>query len=159
MTNPSPHRYLDREAETAVLARLARYNVTGFDEAGSDRPPRGLPGDALSDVSLAVEFGKDSALQRPAGDEITADDVVDALRLVPGERFRLEYTECGLIEAAMNRGLTWEMLASRLGYTSKQAIQQRYRRLGGHKTWAPDRPRPITGKDQHAPAAGDTAAG
>jgi hypothetical protein len=143
MTNPSPHRYLARKAETEVLARLDRYNAS-YNTPGQ---PRILPADALSDVHLALSFGKEATVPRLAGDEILADDVVDALRLIPGERFRLDYFEQDLIEAAMNRGLTWDQLADQLGYPSKQAMQQRYRRLGGRKTWAPARDRPAAVKE------------
>ncbi|WP_406693313.1 hypothetical protein REH65_33300 (plasmid) [Saccharopolyspora sp. ID03-671] len=114
------------EAQDAITARLQRL-VPG---SGSDRPP--LMDDLLAAVciNLALEDGRDLA----------ADDLVDALRIVPDQRARLELDERKLLEAALDRGATWESLAERLGWRSRQALQQRYRRLGGTRTWPTRRP-------------------
>jgi hypothetical protein len=88
-----------------------------------------VPGDATQD-----------ALGLPCGDAVSAADVIAALRLVPGERRDLDFAEAALIEAARDRGETWESLGAALGTRSGQAMQQRYKRLGGTRTWPTRRP-------------------
>ena len=81
------------------------------------------------------------------GEQVTADDVVDALRLVPGEHVSLEAQERRLIETARDRGLSWTDLGERLGGRSPQAMQQRYKRLGGERSWPAGR-RPAASEAQ-----------
>lgn len=114
-------RMLYTQAQDAITARLHRL-VPG---SSSDHPP------LLHDLLDAVCIN----LTQDDGQELTADDLVDALRIVPDQRARLELDERQLLEAALDRGETWESLAERLGWRSRQALQQRYRRLGGKRTW------------------------
>lgn len=76
-----------------------------------------------------------SATSRSDSEQVTADDTVDALRLISGERMSIDYRELRLIEAARDRGLSWPELGKRLGGRTAQAMQQRYRRLGGERSW------------------------
>lgn len=120
--------------EREILTQLARYNSNGT--------VRVLGGDALQDVDMAVFSGEDPSIHawhkqqgRPVAEDVTAGDAIAALRLVPAERIRLDDTEVRLIEAARDRGETWRSLAEKLGYRTPQALQQRYRRIGGRRSW------------------------
>jgi hypothetical protein len=70
-----------------------------------------------------------------AVDDTTADDRTAALRLVPEVRRDLDRAEVALIESLVDLGWTWEQLGAAYGGRSKQAMQQHYRRRGGHRTW------------------------
>jgi len=96
---------------------------------------------ALSRVRAAVDAG---------AEEATPEDVRHALALLPGLRDGLDASERRLIEAARERGASWAQLAAPLGVRSRQAAEQRYRRLvGGHDLAQPEQVR-------HVPAAGET---
>ena len=60
---------------------------------------------------------------------------LDRLTSLAGDRVALDATERRLIETARDHGETWESLAAVLGKGSGQSMQQRYRRLGGHRSW------------------------
>lgn len=66
---------------------------------------------------------------------VPAEDIVGALQLLPAERDRLDTYERTLIESALDSGMSWSELATALGRSSRQAMQQRYRRVGGTRTW------------------------
>jgi hypothetical protein len=70
-----------------------------------------------------------------AADNRSADDTTAALSLVPEVRRDLDRAEVALIESLMDGGWTWERLGAAYGGRSKQAMQQHYRRRGGHRTW------------------------
>jgi hypothetical protein len=82
---------------------------------------------AVTDPEVQVDLGLPS--------DVTAADAIAALRLIPGEHAALDTSERLLIEAARDRGETWESLGAALGKRSGQAMQQRYRRIGGRRTW------------------------
>jgi len=88
---------------------------------------------ALARVRAAVDAG--------AGEGATPEDVQDALRLLPGLRDELDCAERRLIEAARDRGASWAALAAPLGVRSRQAAEQRHRRLAGGELTRPDRVR------------------
>jgi len=88
---------------------------------------------ALAGVRAAVDAG--------AGDQATPEDVQDALRLLPELRGELDSVERRLIEAARVRGASWAALAAPLGVRSRQAAEQRYRRLAGGDLTRTDRAR------------------
>lgn len=141
--------YIPGDEKTEILARLALYQFTI-----GDRRPRVASRDALGDLYMVLTGGwPDSpyatAVALPSGDQIPVGDVLAALRLVPGERSALEEIERTLIEAALDRGETWATLANQLGYGTRQNLQQRYRRLGGRRSW-PSGPRP-TGRTGDTP--------
>jgi hypothetical protein len=71
----------------------------------------------------------------PTSDEVPFEHLVLALDQIPGLHQRLDSYERRLLEAARDRGESWASLAARLGRGSEQAMQQRYRRLGGTRRW------------------------
>jgi hypothetical protein len=92
--------------------------------------------DALRGVVLALTATAQLVFDLPGADEVTAEDTLAGLRLLRDERADLDYSELVLIEAAKDRGITWEELGRALGFRSPQAMQQRYRRcLGGKRNW------------------------
>lgn len=66
--------------------------------------------------------------------------VLEELRRLPAQRDHFDATERQLIEEARDLGETWESLADAVGRGSEQAMQQRYRRIGGQRTWPTRRP-------------------
>lgn len=141
--------YIPPAEQAEILARLALYQFTI-----GDRRPRVSPHDALGDLYMVLTGGwtdspMTTAAALPSRDQIPVSDVLAALRLVPGERSALEEIERTLIEAALDRGETWATLAKQLSYGTRQNLQQRYRRLGGKRTW-PSGPRP-TGRTGDTP--------
>ena len=130
--------------EQQDIDRLARFtlqhkwgeNVSGYD--------------ALQSVVRAASMtGIQAELGLP--EEVTAADTLAGLRLLAVERQDLDRCERKLIEAAKDRGATWETLGAALGQ-SGQAVQQRYKRLGGQRSW----PTPPPRRSQR-PAVGDTS--
>jgi hypothetical protein len=113
-----------RERLTARFARGAERN-----RWRQQRLPLGAY-QALARVRAAVDAG--------TGEGVTPQDVQDALRLLPGLREELDCAERRLIEAARDRGASWAALAAPLGVRSRQAAEQRYRRLAGGELTGPD---------------------
>ncbi|MEW2505047.1 MULTISPECIES: hypothetical protein [unclassified Amycolatopsis] len=70
----------------------------------------------------------------PASTEVSVEDISAALNLVPQVRRDLDSTEISLIEAALDRGETFESLGTGCGLT-RQGMRQRYQRLGGTRRW------------------------
>jgi hypothetical protein len=70
----------------------------------------------------------------PASTEVSVEDISAALNLVPQVRRDLDATEISLIEAALDRGETFESLGAACGLT-RQGMRQRYQRLGGTRRW------------------------
>lgn len=71
--------------------------------------------------------------------EVTTVEALAALLLVPGAREELDRLEAALIEAVLDRGVTWEQLGAVYGGRTRQTMQQHYRRRGGTRTWSPGR--------------------
>ena len=107
----------EREARERLLRR-------GADELG-DRPWRPAPV-PTSAVDL-VQF----ALWR-SGD-LTPEDLVSALTLVPAARAEVDGLEDGLLFVARSAGLTWAQIADAMGFKSRQACQQHYARLAARR--------------------------
>ena len=83
-----------------------------------------------------------------------AHQSIEGLKNLATKRKTLNANELSLIETARNHGETWETLATALGKTSGQAMQQHYRRLGGRQSW----PTRSTPRNQDAsPTAVDAA--
>ncbi|WGP07754.1 hypothetical protein QFE97_08300 [Bacillus subtilis] len=61
--------------------------------------------------------------------ELTSDELLGALSLLPDARSEVESTEIGLLFAARNEGLTWAQIAEAMGFRSPQACQQYVNRL------------------------------
>ncbi|QXV63547.1 hypothetical protein [Amycolatopsis sp. TNS106] len=116
---------------------LARYD-SGNALRGRD-PEDVSAFDALSGLLFAAHGDWDE-MQRergmPTSDQVPVEDVLAGLLLTPKLRERIDDIERGLLEAARDRGMSWPMLAEQLlGGGSEQAMQQRYRRLGGKRSW------------------------
>lgn len=138
MTENGDLALLPLSVRKPLLAQLARFALAAqHGEHVSDH-------DALEGLRQAVLATSEDSLQQslglPGAEEVTAADAVAGLRLLPGERWVLDLIERDLIEAALDRGETWESLGAALGGRSRQAMQQRYRRLGGSRTWPTRRP-------------------
>lgn len=65
--------------------------------------------------------------------ELTADELLGALTLLPAARAEVEGVEIGLLFAARNEGLTWAQIAEAMGFRSPQACQQYVSRLSARR--------------------------
>lgn len=83
--------------------------------------------------------------------DVTGSDLGAALRLLPSVRSFLDIVERDVLAAWMDRGATWSSLAEQLGYASGDALRQRYRRLGGERTWPAGR-RPAESAELNVPS-------
>lgn len=61
--------------------------------------------------------------------ELTPDELLDALSLIPAARAEVEGVETGLLFVARSEGLTWAQIADAMGFRSPQACQQYVNRL------------------------------
>lgn len=61
--------------------------------------------------------------------DLAADDLLDALALLPAARAEVEGVEIGLFFSARGAGLTWAQIAEAMGFRSPQACQQYVARL------------------------------
>lgn len=134
---------LTKQSIDEVVDRLARFTLERKHGNRVYAPA------ALRSIVVAIDSPPgdthQAALQLPSSDEVTLDDALSALLLIPDERRVLDMYEVALIEAAMDRGATWEQVGSfyrgnSAAGVSRQSAQRRYRRLGGQKTWPTRRP-------------------
>ena len=65
--------------------------------------------------------------------ELTADELLGALSLLPAARSEVESAEVGLLFAARSEGLTWAQIAEAMGFRSPQACQQYVNRLSARQ--------------------------
>lgn len=65
--------------------------------------------------------------------QLSADDLLSALSLLPAARAEVEGVEIGLLFAARNEGLTWAQIAEAMGFRSPQACQQYVTRLSARQ--------------------------
>ena len=70
----------------------------------------------------------------------TLEQAVDIAHRLPVLRAHIAAIEVAVIERILDAGWTWERLATEMGRSSRQAMQQRYRRIGGTRTWPSGRP-------------------
>jgi hypothetical protein len=61
--------------------------------------------------------------------DLTDDDLLAALALLPAARAEVDEVEAGLLFLARSSGLTWAEMADAMGFSSPQACQQRFNRL------------------------------
>lgn len=61
--------------------------------------------------------------------DLTPDDLLSALSLVPAAKAEIEGVETGLLFVARSVGLTWAQIADAMGFRSPQACQQYVNRL------------------------------
>ncbi|WP_134321687.1 DNA-binding protein [Cumulibacter soli] len=110
----------DRERAEREFAARNRLESLGADELEA-RPWRPAPA-PLTAVDL-TQF----ALWR-AGD-LSPDDVLATLTLLPAARAEVDGAEAGLLFIARSAGLTWSQIADAMGFRSPQACQQYVARL------------------------------
>ncbi len=141
--------WLSPREEDEITQRLARFT---FEHQHGQRSVSGHA--ALTGLHLAAtaDPSRQAMVGLPGRDEVATEDVLAALKLVPGQRGMLDAYERDLIEAAVDRGLSWEALGAALGGRTKQAMQQRYKRLSGRRSWPTRRRR---ARSVTAPAAID----
>ena len=65
--------------------------------------------------------------------ELTPDELLGALSLLPAARAEFEGVEIGLLFAARSEGLTWAQIAEAMGFRSPQACQQYVNRLSARQ--------------------------
>jgi hypothetical protein len=66
--------------------------------------------------------------------------VVLVMRMLGKIREECDHIEVRMTESLMDAGQSWEEVGRATGRPSKQAAQQRYRRLGGTRRWPTRRP-------------------
>lgn len=122
----------------AAAKRLAR--LAPERKPNRDYPVR--PAEALEGLLGALTWGDYHPERRgmPGADAVTIDDISDGLVLTDFLHMMLRADERTLIEIAKDRGMTWAQLGKIFGQ-SGQATQQRYKRLGGAKSWPSPPPR------------------
>lgn len=115
---------LDQHADHVQARREqdARERLLGLGADALDarpwRPPPAPPA-AIDLVQFAVWRHTD----------LTPEDVLSALTLLPAARAEVEGLESALLFTARSAGLTWAQMAHALGFNSPQACQQHYTRL------------------------------
>lgn len=118
-----------------------------LDHAGSEDRAQGRREAAAREILLHKGAGaidkrpwQHSRAPLPAGDltqyalwrssELSPDELLGALTLLPAARAEVEGVEAGLFFAARHAGLTWAQIAEAMGFRSPQACQQYASRLG-----------------------------
>ncbi|KQR17877.1 DNA-binding protein [Cellulomonas sp. Leaf334] len=93
-----------------------------------DRPwrPAPVPPSAVDLVQFALWRSGD----------LTSDDLLRALTLMPAARAEVDGLEDGLLFVARSAGLTWAQIAEAMGFRSRQACQQHYARLTARRETA-----------------------
>ncbi|AQZ69531.1 unnamed protein product [[Actinomadura] parvosata subsp. kistnae] len=61
--------------------------------------------------------------------DLSPDDILSALALLPAARAEVEGLESALLFIARSAGLTWAQVAQVMGFNSPQACQQHFTRL------------------------------
>jgi hypothetical protein len=69
-------------------------------------------------------------------DELSDDELLAALALLPAARAEVDEVEAGLLFLARSSGLTWADMADAMGFSSPQACQQRFNRLAARQDGA-----------------------
>ncbi len=92
--------------------------------------------------SLAAKFASARLYAAQAEDEggVSASAATTVMRMLGALREELDHIEVRMTEALLDAGLSWDEAGQATGRTSRQAAQQRYRRLGGARTWPTRRP-------------------
>lgn len=65
--------------------------------------------------------------------DLSPDDVLGALSLLPAARTELDSVEVGLLFVARSEGMTWAQIAEAMGFRSPQACQQYVNRLSARQ--------------------------
>ena len=95
----------------------------------------------IGNDGLAHKFEAARLYAAQAEDEgISPRAAVLVLRMLGAVKDECDHIEVRMTEALMDSGMSWEDVGQATGRPSKQAAQQRYRRLGGTRTWPTRRP-------------------
>lgn len=119
-----------------------RSNRTDHAQAGSGRDAQGRLLDKGADKLEPRPWQHDAdspstvdltqyALWRSS--ELTSDELLGALSLLPTARAEVENVEVGLLFVARSEGLTWAQIAQAMGFRSPQACQQYVNRLSARQ--------------------------
>ena len=109
----------DAAAEAAARQRLLEAGASSLPRAPWLHPSQPPPSADL--VRFAVWRGQDN--------EVTDEQVVAALTLLPTARADMEQLETALLFTARHRGLSWGRISRAMGLGSAQAALQRFDRL------------------------------
>lgn len=106
----------EMKAEDRAAAEL-------LDRLGGDGFPSPL--EIVSAASMAITL---AGIGRPAP---APEDLIAAYAHLEAARKSIDFAELRMIEAMLDSGMTWEQIAKATGRRSRQAMQQRYKRVGG----------------------------
>src|SRR5919198_3125343 len=129
-------RRMRRKQDAAQAARADQVRAQRQREARERLLERGadaLPARPWRPAPMpmsSVDFAQ-FALWRSA--ELSVDDLLDALALLPAARAEVDELESGLLFLARSSGLTWAEMAEAMGFSSPQACQQRFNRLAARQ--------------------------
>ncbi|HWD82441.1 MAG TPA: hypothetical protein VG497_26260 [Kribbella sp.] len=112
-----------RRAEQEREARERLLDAGAKDVAARPWRPKPIP---LS----AVDFTQFAAWRAA---ELSEEDLLAALTLLPAARAEVDEVEAGLLFMARSSGLTWAEIADAMGFSSPQACQQRFNRLAARQ--------------------------
>lgn len=114
-------------------------NVSDEEELGEERLDQLMK---IGNDGLARRFEAARLYAAQAEDDgaIPARTANLVLRMLGPVRDECDHIEVRMTESLMDAGLSWEEVGRSTGRPSKQAAQQRYRRLGGTRTWPTRRP-------------------
>lgn len=65
--------------------------------------------------------------------DLTSEDLLSALALLPAARAEVDGLESGLLFVARSAGLTWAQIAETMGFNSPQACHQHFDRLAARQ--------------------------
>ncbi|MDG4767345.1 DNA-binding protein [Solwaraspora sp. WMMD406] len=145
-TPPDAARSRAHRAHAALLRIAERHADTSSRRHRHLHPEVVDPYEAIRLVLALAVGGATSEAGEPALDQ---SDLVAALTLVAPVRADLDAIELGLLEAARQRGLTWQAIAFGLGLGTAQAARQRYERISGRSL-----PRTTSGTQQTPETSG-----
>lgn len=116
----------DADQEQAERQREAREQLLA--KGAKDLPAR--PWRPAPIPLSAVDLTQFAAWR---ADELSEDDLLAALALLPAARAEVDEVEAGLLFMARSAGLTWADMADAMGFSSPQACQQRFNRLAARQ--------------------------
>lgn len=116
----------DADQEQAEREREAREQLLASGAGELPRRPWRPEPMPLS----AVDFTQFAAWRAA---ELSAEELLAALTLLPAARAEVDEVEAGLLFMARSSGLTWAEMADAMGFSSPQACQQRFNRLAARQ--------------------------
>jgi hypothetical protein len=130
-----------RPDDPFVNSSVDNSNVNGYVDDMSAEDERLDQLLKIANDPLANKFEAARLYAAQAEDEgVRPETVVLVMRMLGAVREECDHIEVRMTESLMDAGLSWEEVGRATGRPSKQAAQQRYRRLGGTRTWPTRRP-------------------